>query len=197
MVLAAPGPLLTPPLLPPPRKPLSGPTPPKLHPTMAGRPLRPQAGTGHGRPDWRSRTLVHVWYNPEENGKVWKSMMIPACPDLLITPPPSSSRRPLSGPTLCKFDPRVKSKKNHPPKPYLPLQTRTRPGQRPSHRPHLMCKVVGTVPRGDPSVSVNKIKTGERHEPLAESLGAVFHYVGRRGCGPGSTGSASHGDTGE
>ena len=72
--------------------------------------------------------------------------MVLAAPGPLLTPTPSSShhlplhapRRPLTGPTPPKFDPRMK-RRTTPPKQYLPLQTRTR--HRRSHRPHPMCKV--------------------------------------------------------
>jgi hypothetical protein len=58
--------------------------------------------------------------------------MVLAAPGPLLTPPRSPSpRRPLSGPTLPQFDPRMK-RRTPPPKPYLPLQTRT--GHRQSHR---------------------------------------------------------------
>jgi len=53
MVLAAPGPLLTPPSSSPPRRPLTGSTPPKLRSAMETQPSggRPQqAESGHGRP---------------------------------------------------------------------------------------------------------------------------------------------------
>ena len=61
--------------------------------------------------------------------------MVLAAPGPLLTPPPSSS--PPKTPHLC-YSAQTRSQneeKNPPPKPYLPLQTRTR--HRRSHRPHV------------------------------------------------------------
>jgi hypothetical protein len=64
--------------------------------------------------------------------------MVLADPGPLLTPPSSS---PPKTPHLS-YSAQARSQneeKNPPPKPYLPLQTRT--GHRQSHRPHPMCKV--------------------------------------------------------
>ena len=70
--------------------------------------------------------------------------MFLASPDPLLTPPPSSSppktpHRPYSAQTRAQNE-----EKNLPPKPYLPLQTRTR--HRQSHRPHVPMLMRGTPP---------------------------------------------------
>ena len=65
--------------------------------------------------------------------------MVLAAPGPLLTPPPSFS--PPETPHLS-YSLQTRSQneeKNPPPKPYLPLQTRTRHTR--SHRPHPMCKV--------------------------------------------------------
>jgi len=65
--------------------------------------------------------------------------MVLAAPGLLLTPLPSSF--PPKTP-FRSYSAQIRSQneeKNPPPKPYLPLQTRTE--HRRSHRPHPMCKV--------------------------------------------------------
>jgi len=70
--------------------------------------------------------------------------MVLAAPGPLLTPPPSSSppktpHRSYSAQTRSQNE-----EKNLPPKPYLPLQTRTR--HRQSHRPHVPMLMRGTPP---------------------------------------------------
>ncbi len=70
--------------------------------------------------------------------------MVLASPGPLLTAPLSSSpRRPLTGPTPSKLDPRMK-RRTTPPKPHLPPQTRTR--HRLSHRPHAPMLMGGNTP---------------------------------------------------
>jgi hypothetical protein len=84
---------------------------------------------------------TRLFRGPSTNGM--KSRMVLAAPGPLLTPFPSSSppRTP-----HWSYSAQIRSQnkeENHPPgsppKPYLPLQTRT--GHRLSHRPHLICKV--------------------------------------------------------
>jgi hypothetical protein len=74
-----------------------------------------------------------------------KSRMVLAAPGPLLTPPPvplPPPRRPLTGPTPPKLDPRMKRRTTLP-KPYLPPQRRTR--HRLSHRLHRQCRC-GVIP---------------------------------------------------
>ena len=72
--------------------------------------------------------------------------MVLAAPGPLLTPPPSSSPPKTRGPHRS-YSAQTRSQneeKNLPPKPYLPLQTRTR--HRLSHRPHVPMLMRGTPP---------------------------------------------------
>jgi hypothetical protein len=101
--------------------------------------------------------------------------MVLADPGPLLTPPSSSSpRRPLTCPTPPKLDPRMK-RRTPPPKPYLPLQTRTR--HRRSHRPHvpMLMRVTPPTMRSPPHQSRLTENPPNLQPSTSRSLGWRIH----------------------
>ena len=113
--------------------------------------------------------------------------MVLAAPGPLLTPPPSSSppktpHRSYSAQTRSHNE-----EKTPPPKPYLPLQTRTR--HRRSHRPHVPMLMRGNTPPTMRSPPHQSRPTDVTTRPPPQKRDAVHREL-RHGTGKGANAGA-------